>query len=93
MNFPSREIVNSLRKEYPVGARVELLKMNDVQAPPMGIRALRELTGIQYGCVCLHWASGNREIQFFQYGLRYPRAVRHSELPYRPAGVSTDCRS
>ena len=29
MNFPSREIVNSLRKKFPVGARVELLKMKD----------------------------------------------------------------
>ena len=44
MNFPSREIIKSLRKEFPVGARVELLKMNDVQAPPMG--TLGSVTGI-----------------------------------------------
>ena len=28
-NFPSRELVESLRKRYPVGCRVELLHMDD----------------------------------------------------------------
>ncbi len=28
-NFPSREIVESIRKRYPKGARVRLLRMND----------------------------------------------------------------
>jgi hypothetical protein len=27
--FPSKEIVEMLRKQYPVGTRVELVKMND----------------------------------------------------------------
>ncbi len=36
MSFPSREIVESLRKRYPVGCRVELLRMDDNQAPPIG---------------------------------------------------------
>jgi hypothetical protein len=36
MRFPSREIVEQIRKEYPVGTRVELLKMDDPQAPPIG---------------------------------------------------------
>lgn len=36
MNFPSREIVKQVRKEYPVGTRVKLTKMDDVQAPPIG---------------------------------------------------------
>ena len=58
MNFPSREIVNSLRKEYPVGARVELLKMNDVQAPPMG--TLGTVTGIDdLGTIHVHWDNGS----------------------------------
>lgn len=34
--FVKREIVERLRKEYPVGTRVELVRMNDVQAPPIG---------------------------------------------------------
>ena len=46
VNFPSREIIKSLRTEFPVGARVEILKMNDVQAPPMG--TLGTVTGIDH---------------------------------------------
>ena len=29
MNFPSRKIVESIRKEYPAGTRVELVHMDD----------------------------------------------------------------
>ena len=28
-NFPSREIVEAVRKRYPIGCRVELISMND----------------------------------------------------------------
>jgi hypothetical protein len=28
-NFPSREIVERIRKQYPVGCRVELVRMSD----------------------------------------------------------------
>ena len=30
MRFPSKEIVEGIRKRYPVGTRVELVKMDDV---------------------------------------------------------------
>lgn len=33
--FPSKEIVETIRKRYPVGCRVRLVKMDDVQAPPV----------------------------------------------------------
>ncbi|OUP74215.1 DUF4314 domain-containing protein [Anaeromassilibacillus sp. An172] len=36
MKFPSREIVESIRQEYPAGTRVELVRMDDPQAPPIG---------------------------------------------------------
>lgn len=36
MKIPSRKTVNQLRLRYPVGTRVELTDMDDVQAPPMG---------------------------------------------------------
>lgn len=32
----SREAVERLRNEYPIGCRVMLDKMDDVQAPPVG---------------------------------------------------------
>lgn len=38
MKFPSKEIVEKVRAEYPIGTRVELVKMDDVQAPPVGTK-------------------------------------------------------
>ena len=35
-DYPSRKIVEDIRKHYPVGCRVELIKMDDVQAPSVG---------------------------------------------------------
>ena len=36
MRFPSKEVVERIRKEFPSGTRVELLQMDDPQAPPIG---------------------------------------------------------
>lgn len=38
MQFPSRATVEHLKEIYPVGTRVELLRMDDPQAPPIGTR-------------------------------------------------------
>lgn len=38
MKFPSKEIVEKVRAEYPIGTRVKLVKMDDVQAPPVGTK-------------------------------------------------------
>lgn len=38
MLFPTEETVANLKKMYPVGCRVELLCMNDTQAPPVGTK-------------------------------------------------------
>ena len=38
MFFPSRVIVEKVRKEYPIGTRVELVRMDDFQAPPIGTK-------------------------------------------------------
>jgi hypothetical protein len=38
MNFPSRDIVERVRQEYPIAARVELVRMDDIQAPPIGTK-------------------------------------------------------
>ena len=38
MFFPPRNIVEKIKKEYPVGTRVELVRMDDVQAPPIGTK-------------------------------------------------------
>ena len=58
MRFPSRELVESIRKHYPVGCRVELLCMNDVQAPPVGTKGtVRGVDDI--GSVMVAWDNGS----------------------------------
>ena len=36
MNFPNKEIIEHLRRTYPAGTKVELVRMNDDHAPPAG---------------------------------------------------------
>lgn len=42
MRFPSKEIVEQVRRQYPVGTRVELVEMDDFQAPPIGTKGTVE---------------------------------------------------
>ena len=42
MRFPSKEIVEQVRMQYPVGTRVELVEMDDFQAPPIGTKGTVE---------------------------------------------------
>lgn len=36
MKYPNKETVEALRRAYPVGCTVELVQMDDQQAPPPG---------------------------------------------------------
>ena len=38
MMFPSKEIVESVRKIYPAATRVELVHLDDCQAPQIGTK-------------------------------------------------------
>ena len=38
MLIPSDEIIAGLRKLFPKGCRVELIRMDDPQAPPIGTK-------------------------------------------------------
>lgn len=58
MNFPRREIVESLRKEYPPGTRVELVKMDDFQAPPVGTKGT-VLRVDDTGSLLMRWDIGS----------------------------------
>lgn len=52
-----RETVERLRKEYPVGCRVELIRMDDVQAPPAGTKGtVRGVDDI--GSIMVSWDTG-----------------------------------
>jgi hypothetical protein len=58
MPFPSRELVEKIRKEYPVGCRVELIFMDDVQAPPKGTKGT--VIGVDdIGSIMVSWDNGS----------------------------------
>ena len=38
MRFPDRKTVEMIRQRYPKGTRVELVMMDDPQAPPPGTK-------------------------------------------------------
>jgi len=57
-NFPSRETVERIRKQYPVGCRVELIRMDDVQAPPIGTKGT--VVGVDdTGSIMVRWDNGS----------------------------------
>ena len=54
----SKEIIEKLKEIYPVGARVKLIKMEDVQAPPSG--TLGTVYGVDdIGSVLVKWDNGS----------------------------------
>ena len=54
MKFPSREIVEEIRKRYPKGSRVALVFMDDTQAPPVG--TLGTILGVDdIGSLMVEW--------------------------------------
>lgn len=58
MKFPSRERIAALRRMYPAGTMVELLSMEDVQAPPSG--TCGEVQGVDdAGQILVHWQTGS----------------------------------
>ena len=58
MRFPRRETVERIRQEYPVGCRVELLRMDDPQAPPIG--TCGTVIGVDdTGSVMVRWDNGS----------------------------------
>ena len=58
VNFPSRETVERLRRQYPAGTRVELVRMNDPQAPPIGTRGT--VRGVDdAGSIMVAWDNGS----------------------------------
>lgn len=52
------ETLERLRKEYPIGTRVELVQMDDCQAPPVGTHGT--VTGIDdTGSLLMRWDTGS----------------------------------
>lgn len=58
MNFPSKEVVEELRKRYKPGCRVELCHMDDFQAPPVGTHGT--VRGVDdAGSIMVKWDNGS----------------------------------
>ncbi|MDE7218574.1 MAG: DUF4314 domain-containing protein [Oscillospiraceae bacterium] len=57
MRVMTPEILASLREQFPQGARVELLRMDDPQAPPIGAKGI--VRGVDdTGSIMVAWDSG-----------------------------------
>lgn len=58
MIFASREEVERLRREFPVGCQVVLEKMDDSQAPPVGTHGM--VQGVDdTGSILVKWTNGS----------------------------------
>ena len=56
--LPSRELVKHIRDAYPAGTRVELVQMDDPQAPPIGTRGT--VLGVDdIGSIMVSWDNGS----------------------------------
>lgn len=57
MRIISKEVLQVLRAQFPKGTRVELLKMDDPQAPPIGTYGT--VLGVDdIGSILVSWDSG-----------------------------------
>ena len=58
MKFPSRAIIERLRREFPAGTRVELVRMDDPQAPTVGTQGT--VLGVDdAGSLLMVWDNGS----------------------------------
>ena len=58
MRFPNKATVDLIRNQYPAGTRVELVQMDDAQAPPVG--TLGTVWGVDdTGSIMVHWDNGS----------------------------------
>ena len=58
MRFPSKERLRALKEKYPTGTRVELVRMDDCQAPPIGTRGT--VRGVDdAGSILVAWDNGS----------------------------------
>jgi hypothetical protein len=59
MRMISETALKALREEYPQGTRVELIQMDDVQAPPVGTKGTVTYVD-DVGSIGVNWDNGSR---------------------------------
>ena len=58
MDIPKREVIEMLRKSYQVGTIIELVTMDDFQAPPIGTKGT--VRGVDdMGNILVNWDNGS----------------------------------
>jgi hypothetical protein len=58
MKFPNQKTVDRIRRDFPAGCRVELLQMDDAQAPPIG--TIGTVIGVDdTGSIMVRWDNGS----------------------------------
>ena len=58
MRVISREALQALRERFPKGTRVELVQMDDPQAPPIGTKGT--VIGVDdIGSIMVYWDNGS----------------------------------
>ena len=58
MKFPNKAVVEQIRSQYPAGTRVELVQMDDAQAPPVGTLGTVWVVD-DTGSIMVHWDNGS----------------------------------
>ena len=58
MIFVNERTLERIRRQYPAGTRIELVKMDDFQAPPPGTKGT--VTAVDdSGSLLVHWDNGS----------------------------------
>ena len=58
MKYPNKETIEALRRTYPAGCTVELVRMDDPQAPPPG--TLGKVVAVDdIGTIHVAWSTGS----------------------------------
>ena len=58
MRFPNKDTVERIRRDYPAGTRVKLVRMDDAQAPLTG--TLGTVLGVDdAGSLLMRWDNGS----------------------------------
>ena len=58
MIFVNDKTLERIRRQYPAGTRIELVKMDDFQAPPPGTKGI--VTSVDdSGSLLVHWDNGS----------------------------------
>ena len=76
MSYPDRETVARVRAEFPPGTRVELVWMDDPQAPPISTKGTVVRVD-DIASLCMHWDNGSS--LHVAYGVDVVRKIDETE--------------